>query len=908
MANEPRLAGLRRLLRIPDRSVEKEVDEELAFHIESRVQDLVAHGMSVAEARVAAEGEFGDLRASRRELAAVDRHRRRRERVAQMIDAITQDVQHAARSLGRARAFTATATMTLVLGVGALVAMFAVVDAVLVRPLPFPEADRLIGAWHDMPPISLYHTVQSAATFFTYASEARSIEGIGVYEQEELNIGDERSGRAPQRVLNANSSASLFRVLRVPAERGRVFGEADDRPGAPPVVVISDALWRSRFGAEHDIVGRALEVNGAQRDIVGVMPPSFRFPSPQTQIWIPLAFDPKHLPPTAFSYTGVARLKPGVTIAAATRDFTNVLPRVVDLYPDFVPGITTRQIMQQTKPYPVLTRLADDVTGTIAGTLWMMGGAALLLWIVACVNVATLALVRFDARQREIAVREALGAGRARVLRYQLSESVLLAVASATVGTLLAWLVVRLLLSFGPADLPRLAEVGMDWRAVVFAAALTIVAAVAFTALPAMRILGGRVGLREGARGGTESRQQQRARSVLVAAQIALGIVVLTASALLLRSFAELRTMRPGFDGDHVATVWVSLPQPRYPKPRDIVRFYTALLDRISALAGVKSVGIAARLPLGTRGVNENPLYPEDAPEWGTKLPPLQFFTSIGGDYFGTLHIPIIAGHGFEPPATQHEDEALISRRTAITFWHDSSGAAALGKRFRPLPTGKLYTVVGVVADLRDTSLAAPPSEIVYFPELVERDSVLAHKTRTMALAVRTSGDAAAIFPALERVVHDLDPSLPTFDARTLITASAAATSRLAFTTLILAGAAAVTVLLGAVGLYGVLAYIVALRRRELGIRIALGASPARVAATTTRHGLMLAGAGSIAGFALLAVAARGIRTFLFGVTPWDPLAVTGSTLLLLTIAAVASWIPARRASRVDPAEALRAD
>lgn len=908
MPNEPRVAGLRRLLRIPDRAVEKEVDEELAFHIESRVQDLLAHGMSAVDARAAAELEYGDLRASRRELAAVDRHLRRRRRVAQMLDAIIQDLQHAARSLGRARAFTATATVTLVLGVGALVAMFAVVDAVLVRPLPFPDADRLIGAWHDMPPISLYHTGQSAGTFFTYASQARTIEGIAVYEQEELNIGDERSGRAPQRVLNASSSASIFRVLRVPAQRGRVFGDADDRPGASPVVVISDALWASRFGGDPGIIGKPLEVNGVRREIVGVMPPSFRFPSPQTQIWIPLALDPKNIPPTAFSYTGVARLKPGVIMAEATRDFTSVLPRVIELYPNFVPGITTRQIMDQTKPYPVLTRLTDDVTGTIAGNLWIMAGAALLLWIVACVNVATLALVRFDARQRELAVREALGAGRARVLRYQLSESALLAVVSAIVGGLLAWLAVRMLISFGPADLPRLAEVRMDWRAVLFAAGLTIAAAASFTALPGLRILGGRVGLREGARGATASRRQQRVRSALVAAQIALGIVILTASGLLLRSFAELRKVRPGFDGDHVATLWVSLPQPRYPKPRDIVRFYATLVTRVSALAGVNSVGISARLPLETRGVNENPFYPEDAPEWGTKLPPLELFTSVGGDYFGTLHIPIVAGRGFESPATQHEDEALVSRGTAITFWHDVTGRAALGTRFRPLPKGKLYTVVGVVADVRDTSLAASPSPAVYFPEIVERDSVLAHKTRTMALVVRTSGDAAAIVPALDRVVHDLDPSLPTFDARTLSAVADAATSRLAFTTLILGAAATVTVLLGAVGLYGVLAYIVALRRRELGIRIALGASPARVAAAATRHGLILAGAGAVVGLALLALVARAIRTLLFDVTPWDPLAVTGSTLLVLMIAAVASWIPARRASRVDPAETLRAE
>jgi ABC-type antimicrobial peptide transport system permease subunit len=322
----------------------------------------------------------------------------------------------------------------------------------------------------------------------------------------------------------------------------------------------------------------------------------------------------------------------------------------------------------------------------------------------------------------------------------------------------------------------------------------------------------------------------------------------------------------------------------------------------------VKSVGVTSHLPLEARGANPNPLYPEDAPEWSKKLPPLQVFTNIGGGYFEALRIPIIAGRGFEALARQHEMEALISRQTASFFWHDTTGVAALGKRFRALPTDPLYTIVGVVEDTRDSTLAAPPSPTVYLPILVRRDSVERPKSRTMALVVRTTGGAGAAFGAVQRVVHELDPTLPTFDARPMTSVVRASTSRLAFTTLILAAAAVVTVLLGAVGLYGVLAYLVTLRRRELGIRIALGASPPHIAASLTRHGLMLAGVGTLLGLAVLVIAARGIRGFLFGVTAWDPLAVGGSTLLLFAVTIVASWFPARRASRVDPAEALRAD
>ena len=896
---------IRRAASVPGRAVEKDVDDELAFHIESRARDLVRQGMTPDDARRVAESEFGDLVAARRELAAVDRHRRRREGLARLADIVAQDVRHAMRSLGRAPAFTLTAIVTLVAALGSTIAIFAVIDAVLVRPLPFPHPDRLVGAWHDFPPISLYHSLQSTGTFWTYRTQAHAIDGIGVYEEGAVNLGDEHS---PERVASADASASLFTVLAVPAQLGRFFTDAEDREGAPAVVVIGDALWRTHFGADPAIVGRALDVNGVRRQIVGVMPPSFRFPSAATQIWLPIQLDPVNPPATAFAYNGVARLKPGVTIADAQRDFAAVLPRVVDVSPKFVPGITTRQIMDQTKPQPVLTSLGDDITGGIAGSLWLMGAAAALLFLVACVNVATLTLVRFDARERELAVRAALGAGRARVASYQFAESLVVAVGAGALGLAVAWVAVRILVSRGPADIPRLAEIGIDWRVVAFAGAMTSLAALMFSAVPTLRIIAGGVALREGARGGTASRGQQRVRSTLVVAQIALGIVVLTASGLLGRSFAALHAVRPGFDSNNVATFWVSLPRPRYPRPADAARFFATLTERISVLPGVRSASVTSFVPLENRFVNQNPLYPEDAPEWNTKLPPLQLFNTIGGDFLETLHIPLVRGRRFYPKDRQPHHEAIVSLATARFFWHDSTGAAALGKRFRALPSDPWTTVVGVAGDTRDTALAAPPSPTVYFPEFVRGDSASPFIKRTMAVAIRTAGDPAPMLATAQRVLHDIDPTLPAFDARPMAAVVRASMARLAFTTLILGAAALITVILGAVGLYGVLAYLVTLRRRELGIRIALGASPRRVAAAMTRYGLVLAIVGTVVGLSLLNVVARSIRSFLYGVAPWDPISIVGSTLVLLTIAAVASWVPSRRAASVDPAEALRAE
>jgi predicted permease len=755
------------------------------------------------------------------------------------------------------------------------------------------------------------HGVQAASTYLTYRTHAHTIDGIGIYAEDEVNVRETGSTRGPERVTVAECTASLLVVLGVAPLRGRLFNEADDRPSAAPVVLISEGMWRAQFGGDPAIVGRMLEVNAARREIIGVMPRGFRFPSAETEMWIPLALDPAHLPETAFSYNSVARLKAGVTVADAQRDFTVVLPRVAELFPDFVPGISTAQMLEQVKPRPVITTLHHDVTGEIAGTLWTIAAAAGLLLLVACVNVANLTVVRFDARQRELAVREALGAGRARLVRYYFSESVVLAGVACLMGLALAWGMIRTLLVIGPSGIPRLAEVGIDAASVWFAVAIAGLAAVASSVIPALRIGRGGIALREGARGnrsGTASRAQHRVRSALVAAQVAVGLVVLAGSGLLVRSFQRLHDVRPGFDPEHVATVWMSLPGARYESPSEIARFYSALVDRVSSLPGARRVGVTSRLPLVARGMNHNPFYPEDQPKYATKLPPLQLFTTVGGEYFRAIGIPLVAGKLFDRMDAQRPGDAIISRRTAEIFWNDSTGVAALGKRFRGLPTDPWYTVVGVVENVRDTALAVSPAPTVYFPEIIPRDSIPRQTRRTMALVVKTTGEATSMITAIQRAVREIDPTLPTFAAQSMTEVLRASTARLAFIIVILGVAAVVTLILGAVGLYGVMAYVVTLRRRELGIRIALGASPRAVVAATTGQGIALTCVGVAGGLVLFILTARFLQAFLFGIAPWDPLTIASAALMLLAIATLASWIPARRSGRVDPAEALRAE
>ena len=796
------------------------------------------------------------------------------------------------------------------IGLASAVAIFAVVNAVILRPLPYGNADRLVGAWHDLPPLNLKKATQTPATWLTYQRLARTIEGIGIYQQSAANIGAV-GGAEPQRVEAVWVSHELLPLMQVPPLSGRVFRPEEDVVNGPMVAMISENLWRARFGADPAIVGKTMDIGGASREIIGVMPARFRFPTADTDLYLPMQMARDGFG-GGFSYDAIARLKPGITIADAQRDFATVLPRMIELYPTFVPGVTTQMLMDQAKPVPVITSMKNDVIGGISGTLWMVAAAAGLLLLVACANVTNLILVRADGRQRELAVREALGAGRVRVLGHFLSESALLAGAAGVAALGLAWVALRALQA-SPVQIPRVAEVGIDVTTVLFGLVTMALVVIIVSIFPAMRI--GKVrlsnALREGGRGGTSGKAQQRVRGALVAAQIAIAVVVLAGSGLLLRSFQRLNAVQPGFSADNVATLWLSVPRARYGNDTAIVRFYAQLDERLASLPAVEYAGMTSRLPLTTNGFNQNPLYPEDDPAtYASKIPPLQLYTTVDGDYFKAMGIPLVAGRTFNRLDGQTATEAVISRKTATQFWGDSTGARALGKRFRSLPSGPAYTVVGVVGDTRDSSLAKPPSMAVYFPQAMGGDTLFTQARRTMALVIKPKAGVSpsTVVTAAQGVIREMEPSLPTFDVRPMSQVWTTSVSQLRFTMLILGTAAVITLLLGAIGLYGVMAYAVTLRTRELGVRIALGAQPMEVAAMMTRQGIGLTALGIAVGLGTFLGVARFLQSFLYGVAPADPVTLVGTSLLLISIAALASWIPARRAARVDPAETLRAE
>jgi predicted permease len=818
-------------------------------------------------------------------------------------------IAYALRSLRRAPGFSVAVVATLTIGIGSAAAIFAVVDAVLLRPLPYGHPEQLVGAWHDLPPIGLMKATQTTGTYYTYKRLAHTITGIATYNSSSANVSDPDGRAQPDRLSVAWVTANLFPLLEVKPRLGRAFTDVEDVKDGPQVAMISEGLWRTRFGADPNVVGKKIAIFERPTEIVGVMPSSFTFPNAGTKIWVPQRLDPKDPYPGGFNHSAIARLKPGVSVAEAERDFASVLPRMVDMFPTVAPGVTTQLLMDQAKPHPRLYPLRDDIVGDASKTLWMVAAAALLVLLVTCANVANLLLVRADGRHRELSVRAALGAGRGRVVAHFLTEAGVLAAISAALGLVVATFVLRALVEAGPAQLPRLSEVGMDWSVAAFTLVVTAIVAVACSTIPAIRFLRGDAlsGLRDGGRGGTAGASRQRARGILVAAQMALALVALVASGLLLRSFERLHAVRPGFNPDGVATVWVSLPQLRYKNDTAVVRFYANLAERAKHLPGVTAFGVSSRLPLQMGDMDQDPLLVEGQWDPSKKLGSLQLYSIADAGYFTAMGMQLVAGRMFDRMEQQRGTESIISTETARLMFGDSTGASALGKRYQVLPMGVYHTVIGVVRSARDTSLFAPPTPAVYMPESVSPDTLYGPGWK-MALVARTTGDVAATTRSLRQLVHELDPALPTFDARSMETTVSESLARLSFTMIMLGVAAAVTLALGVIGLYGVIAYVVTLRTRELGVRIALGAQPGSVAVMVARQGLVLSAVGIVAGVALVTLVGRFVRSFLFEVAPMDPLTIVASTVLLALFALLASWIPARRASMVDPTEALRSD
>lgn len=809
---------------------------------------------------------------------------------------------HAFRSLKRSPVYSIAVILTLALGLASVGSMFAVIHGVLLAPLPYGEPDRLVSFHLEVADGG--RISQSPALYATYRRYSTQLEDVALYRTGSANVWTRNEDVGAEHLTATWLTASTMRLLQAPPLLGRSFSDDEERRGGPDAVILSESEWRTRFAAAPDVIGQTLIVNDVPREIVGVMPAQFAFPGASTRMWLPVKYSDSA---TAgdFLYAGLARLAPGASAASAQHELATVLPKMAELFPQLQSGGSTAAWLDEVQPAPRVGSLRDTITERIAPMLWMLAAVAGLVLLVAWANVANLVLIRTDAARQEVAVREALGASPLRACAHVIAESALLGSAAAALALLASFGALGVLQAFGPADLPRLQELTIGpWTAgiIVLVALLGTTGGTALlTRLNRSTRFAG--GLRDGARGQTTGRPRQRLRSTVTALQIAAALVVLAGSALLLRTAHQLHGVHPGFEAAQVTTFRILLPFARYQETARVA-FYARLTERVGQLSSVQAAGLTARLPLG----------PGHSPEQnflidGNGRPRSLPVNVVSGGYFSALRIPMLAGRDFRPLESQRPDELIISQRAALTLFADPQGAASLGRTLSLDPGGPSYTVVGVVGDARYQDLALHPSAMVYRAQVVAAvPGVEPGPLPAMVLTVRSDAPQEALVDAVRGIVRDLDPGVPVFEVSSMPDVVRQSMASLSLLLSVMTIAAFVTLLLGMIGLYGVMAYVVTLRTREFGLRMALGADPKRIARWVLSRGLALTAIGVAAGLTVFALALPYLRALIHGVPGWDPLALLAAIALLAGTAALACWAPAQRAASVDPAQALRAE
>ena len=814
-----------------------------------------------------------------------------------------QELRIAARGLRRSPGFTLVVVLTLAVGIGANTAIFSAVRGILLEPLRFPDSDRLVVVQHTAPGFDFEQIPLSEDTYALVRDEQRVFERMGAYRAEStVNL----TGDGEPQVLDATTvSWDLPATLGVSFALGRGFTQEEDVPEGPAVAVLSHRLWRDAFGSDPAVLGRSIQLDGVPTNVVGVLAETLEVPGLDRDVWLPLRLDLENPDIGAFGLSSIARLQPDRTPVVAE---ANLAP-VVEILEERMAGAEAYLgFIREGRLGTIVRPLKNEIVGDRRRPLWIVLGTVGFVLLIACANVANLVLVRAESRQREVAVRSALGARRWTLTRGFLAESLLLVLSGGALGLLLAGLSLPPLLQLVPGELPRAAQVGMDAGVLRFTAALVAVTTVLFGLFPSVRVMSAAAfGSLTQARGSTAGRERHRLRNVLVAGQTALALVLLIGSGLMLRSFDALRQVDLGFEAEGVLTFTVALPTSSYTSAAETAAFHQALLDRLSGLPTVTHVGAANYLPLSGGG-SGTVHRAEDVPVDPGQLPPVVFFKSVSPGYFDALETELIAGRALE--RADHEQgfaNAVISRSTAELFWPRQD---PLGRRIGPNSGDSVsvwYTVVGVAEDVREENLSDPPRNLVYYPMVGPEGGSVAG-ARSMTYAVRTSGEPTALVAAARAAVWALDGDLPITQVQPFDRLVAQAASRTSFTVFALGLAAVVALLLGAIGLYGVLSYVVAQRTREIGVRIALGAPAEVVRRMVLRQGLLVAGAGIGVGLLGALALTRVLESLLFGTTARDPLTFAVTTLLLVSVAGLASYLPARRASTVDPMEALRAD
>jgi predicted permease len=813
-------------------------------------------------------------------------------------------LRHTACRLARAPMFTIVAVTTLAVGIGANSAIFSVVNFVLLKPLPFREPERLVSIWYKAPGIGPRELNQGPAFHLVFREENKVFEDVGLWRNTSVSI----TGMAePERVEGLIVTDGIFPILRVQPAIGRTFSRADDSPDTPETVILSHAYWQRKFGGDTGVIGRRLLIDGRARDIIGVMPRTFRFLRTNPAVMLPYRLNRNDIFVGNFAHNSIARLKPGITLETANADLARVLPMVLKSF-SLPPGFTP-QMLQDVRLSPNVHLLKQDVVGDVGKVLWVLLGTVGTVLLIACANVANLFLVRAESRQQELAIRTAVGAGRGQIAQELLFESVTLGMIGGAFGLFLAYGGVRLLVARGPENIPRLAEISIDPAVLMFTVGISVLAGILFGLIPVLKY--GRPdlvsALKEGGRSFSDGKERHRARNSLVVFQIALALVLLISSGLMIRTFQAMRKVQPGFVRPReVLTLRISIPRAEISDIEQTIRLHEQIMRRIEQVPGITSVGLSSSITMDGLTSND-PIFFEDFPTPEAQIPPIRRYKNVSQNYFSTMGNPVLFGREITWTDIYNKAPVLvISENLAREYWKDP--AKAVGRRIRESPKAPWREIIGVVGNEYDDGVSQKPPFVVYWPMLI--NSYWGADTfgqRNMAYAIRSSRVGnTTFFKEIQQTVWSIRPTLPLANVHLLSEIAEESMVRTSFTLLMLGIAAGVALLLGVVGIYGVISYSVSQRTREIGIRIALGAQQGEVRGMFVRHGLVLTCIGVMLGLAAAGGLTRLMSALLFGVSPLDPATFAAVSIALGAVALLACYLPARRASGVDPVEALR--
>jgi putative ABC transport system permease protein len=865
-------ARLRALFR--RESVMQDIEEELRSHVEMATEANIERGLAPKEARVAALKSFGNP--TRNTELGYD------VRGGGWLEDCWQDLRYGARMLRRQSGFTLIAVLTLALGIGATTAIFSVVNAVLLRPLPFSQPEHIVRLWEIIPTNPDLHYQVRYANYQDWRQQNHVFTHLSAYREDGFNL---QTGAEPRRVNGVRVTVDFFNVLGVQPMLGRAFSAPEDAPGGEHVVILSHALWQEGFGGDAQLVGRQLKVDGLNHTVVGIMPPGFSFPNEEEELWVPFALEAPQAGLGRHWLKVLGRLQPEATVEQARAEFNTIAQRLELSYPATNKGHGV--FMQPWHEY---------YSGYLQQPLYTLLGAVLFVLLIACANVANMLIARNAAREREIATRAALGAGRARLIRQLLTESLLLVAVGGTAALPLAAWGVGALTKFGPRDIPRLQEATIDARVLAFTLLLSALTGLIFGLAPAWRRAGLDLNAALKAGGRTAGGTGQRLRQGLVVAEVALALLLLVGAGLMLKSFVHLQQVAPGFDAQGGLTMDINLPPQKYAKPAERAAFLEQALARLRALPGVEYEGATHRLPFAGNSATSFDVEGRPVAEGTPRLRAI--YRAISPDYFRAMGTPLVAGRTFTDEEAWHKPTAVIINQTlARRYWPNEN---PLGKRLKVGARDSVWVeIIGVAPDTKETELTAEVEGALYQPYIMSAEPA-------MSLVLRTGVEPLSLADAARAEIRRVDAEQAVSGVNTLEGLLSEATAQPRFNASLLALFALLALTLAAVGIYGVIAYAVAQRTQEIGLRMALGAQPRDVLRLILGQGLMLTlsgvGLGLLSAFALT----RWLKSLLFGVSATDPLTFGGIALMLTFVALLACWIPARRAAKVDPIVALR--